>query len=304
MAAQLFTLPKQIAISSSFAALPGAKLYFYLSGTSSPQDTYQDADLDAEHENPVPADISGTFPVIYLDPSISYKCELKTSADVLLYTADPCNSAFPSAGQVNIASSVGGTANAITAALVPDIDVYTPLMAVVFTPEDDSTSTVTFNLSGVGALPVQYVGGDALTGAELQEDHPALLILNAAGTAWELQNPYVLKSRGLEVGPRYLTTTQVTGATYTTLPTDKIISLDRAGNQTLTIDTTLPEGSTWEILGNVSGTKTITVSAGTFFWFNGSGTVGSGNRTLAIAGTCTVTIYPTGNAIVRGSGLT
>lgn len=303
MAAQLFTLPKQIAISSSFAALPGAKLYFYLSGTSTPEDTFTDADLSVAHTNPVVADASGVFAVIYLDPAISYKCELRTSADVLLYTSDPCNSAFPSSGQVNIASSVGGTANAITAALVPSISVYTPLMAVVFTPEADNTAATTFNLSGVGALPIQYVGGDALTGAELQEDHPALLILNAAGTAWELQNPYVGRSRGLEVGYRGMPFSTQSG-NYTFVQTDNgtTVYYIGAGGHTFTLPATLTGNPVIQIRNASGATLAIAQSGSSLNWYGGAGSIPTGSRTLAIGGSC-VADFTTSWSIV-GTGLT
>lgn len=48
----------------------GAKLYFRATGTSTPQNTYQDADLTTPHANPVVAASDGYFPKIYLDPSL------------------------------------------------------------------------------------------------------------------------------------------------------------------------------------------------------------------------------------------
>ncbi len=55
-------------------SIPGAKLYFRASGTSNPQDTYEDIDLTTPHSNPVKTDAEGWFPVIYFDPSLpSYR---------------------------------------------------------------------------------------------------------------------------------------------------------------------------------------------------------------------------------------
>jgi hypothetical protein len=71
--------------------LSGAKAYFYVSGTTTPLDTYQDSARTTPHANPVVADSAGVLPVIYFDPSRNYKLTLKTASDVDLYTADPVN---------------------------------------------------------------------------------------------------------------------------------------------------------------------------------------------------------------------
>jgi len=70
-------------------SLPGAKLTFTISGTTTPQNTYQDVDLTTPHANPVVADASGYFAPIYLDPSLpNYRMKLTTSADVLIVQYD------------------------------------------------------------------------------------------------------------------------------------------------------------------------------------------------------------------------
>lgn len=85
----LFTLPKQIPLSSAGLLLPGAKLTFSQTGTSTLQNTYQDIGLTTPHANPVVADASGVFAPIYLDPSLPhYRVKLTTSADVQVYQVD------------------------------------------------------------------------------------------------------------------------------------------------------------------------------------------------------------------------
>lgn len=91
MAYQLFSLPKQLNISSSFTLSAGAKAYFYVTGTTTPQNTYQDSALTTPHANPVVADSAGVLPPIYLDPTLDYKLTLTTSAGTLIYTVDPVN---------------------------------------------------------------------------------------------------------------------------------------------------------------------------------------------------------------------
>lgn len=79
----LFTSPRFVALSSTNALLPGARLYFRQTGTSTPQNTYQDEALTVPHANPVIADGAGVFAPIYLDPSLPfYRVILADSADV------------------------------------------------------------------------------------------------------------------------------------------------------------------------------------------------------------------------------
>lgn len=78
----LFYLPKVV-------STPGAKLYFYQTGTSTPQAVYTDEDLQVAHSQPVEADANGVFDPIFLDPTLPhYRVTLRTSADVLVYTVD------------------------------------------------------------------------------------------------------------------------------------------------------------------------------------------------------------------------
>lgn len=72
-----------------FEGLPGSKLTFSISGTSTLQNTFTDEDLQVAHENPVEADANGVFPPIYLDPTLpNYRVKYTTAADVLIYQVD------------------------------------------------------------------------------------------------------------------------------------------------------------------------------------------------------------------------
>ena len=90
-------------------SLPGAKLTFTISGTTTPQNTYQDVDLTTPHANPVVADASGYFAPIYLDPSLpNYRMKLTTSADVLIVQYDDIP-ATGSTGQDLLLSKAGAS---------------------------------------------------------------------------------------------------------------------------------------------------------------------------------------------------
>lgn len=106
MSYQIFQLPPQHPLSAAGRVLPGAKAYFYLTGTSTPADTYEDFDLETEHENPVEADAGGRFPTIYLDPDVTYKVTVTDANDVLLYTIDPAN---PDTLLQEVSSTVAGS---------------------------------------------------------------------------------------------------------------------------------------------------------------------------------------------------
>ena len=55
MGAAFFQFPRQIAISPG-SRYAGAKLNFYLTGTTTPTDTYTTPALSVAHDNPVVAD--------------------------------------------------------------------------------------------------------------------------------------------------------------------------------------------------------------------------------------------------------
>lgn len=66
----------------------GAKAYFYASGTSTPQDTYNNADLAMGHENtnPVVAGSDGVFPIIYFSAA-SYRVLVTDSTGTTIFAA-------------------------------------------------------------------------------------------------------------------------------------------------------------------------------------------------------------------------
>lgn len=87
-------------------------------------------------------------------------------------------------GDLIYAGTVGGTADAIELTTAP---VCAPVegMTIVFIPASDSTSTVTVDLNGNGAVALQY-NAAALSGQELQAGLPARITHD--GTVWQLEN--------------------------------------------------------------------------------------------------------------------
>lgn len=85
----LFQGPKFRALDANGDIMPGAKLLFYATSTTTPEDTYSDSGLTTPHANPVIADSSGEFPAIYLDPSVTYRVILLDADDVEYWDIDP-----------------------------------------------------------------------------------------------------------------------------------------------------------------------------------------------------------------------
>lgn len=83
-----FSFPRLQAFDANGDPLAGGKLYFYTTGTTTPEDTFSDAALTTANTNPVVADSAGRFGDIYLSDE-TYKVILKDSADVTIWTADP-----------------------------------------------------------------------------------------------------------------------------------------------------------------------------------------------------------------------
>jgi hypothetical protein len=126
MTHQLFHLPRPTAISSNLTLVAGAKVNFFLTGTSTLTNTYQDSGLTTPHTNPVVADAAGRLPAIYLNPAIVYRITFTDSADVDIYPAiDPAND------QLLSQASIGGylyprTTAEIAAGVTPTNYWYVP----------------------------------------------------------------------------------------------------------------------------------------------------------------------------------
>lgn len=84
-----FITPFSTALDTAGVTLPGAKLYFYLSETATPQATYSDADRAIPNTNPVIADAAGLFSNIYLSDGVVYKAILTDQDGNQVWTADP-----------------------------------------------------------------------------------------------------------------------------------------------------------------------------------------------------------------------
>ncbi len=114
MGARLFYMPRATAFDAAANVEPGAKLYFYETGTTTDKTVYQDDDLTTPHAQPVVANSAGNFAPIYLDTGEEYKAVLDTADDVELWAVDPIptrtvSTADYAANSVDLAAMEHGT---------------------------------------------------------------------------------------------------------------------------------------------------------------------------------------------------
>lgn len=88
MAAKLFRIPYTSVVVNGLA-VPGAKLYFYQSGTLTLLDVYTTSALNVAHSNPVIANGGGRFADIYADEATPYRLIVKDRNGVTLDDIDP-----------------------------------------------------------------------------------------------------------------------------------------------------------------------------------------------------------------------
>jgi hypothetical protein len=105
----LFFLPKVAPVSGG-ESYPGARLYFYTSGTSAAVNVYTDSALTTAHSVPVTADSGGVFAPIYVNPTVSYRVVLKNSAGSTVWDVDP----FPANSFETYPQTTAETAASVT----------------------------------------------------------------------------------------------------------------------------------------------------------------------------------------------
>ena len=120
----LFTLPRAAPVASG-NTYAGAKLYFYVTTTSTAATVYSDALLTTPITQPVVASAAGVFQEIYLDESVTYKGQLMTSGGSLLYEVDPINGPL-TAADIGEALYDISTAETSAGLVVADLELQYP----------------------------------------------------------------------------------------------------------------------------------------------------------------------------------
>lgn len=173
--ASRFVLPYQTVIDATGVPIPGALLFFYISGTDTPFNTYADSNLLFPNKNPVPANAAGMFPSIFL-LSAAYKVVLTDSSLNEIWTADPVFGEAAGTGGGNISNIItldytvqlsdyrilmdasGGARNVF----LPAASALIKGTIYVITKVDSSSNLVTIvpngsnTIAGTSILPFQY----------------------------------------------------------------------------------------------------------------------------------------------------
>jgi hypothetical protein len=82
MTAMLFTLPKQRLFDANGEPMPGAKVYIYDTGTTTPKTTYTNRARTIAHTHPIVADADGYVAAVY-PPDGTYKITITDQFDVV-----------------------------------------------------------------------------------------------------------------------------------------------------------------------------------------------------------------------------
>jgi len=153
VAAELFHLPKSVPLTTTGDLMSGALADFFVSGTTTRQNTFTTETLAVAHANPVVADGNGIFPPIYLDDTLNYKVDI----------TDSLGSSLPGYPVNNLASAetlvadLASNANALGASLVGIEDTagnftatnVETALAEVYTDLSSTSNTLGASLIGI-----------------------------------------------------------------------------------------------------------------------------------------------------------
>lgn len=138
----LFVEPR-MSPSSGGSNYESAEYYFYLSGTTTPATAYSDADLTTAHASPVVADSDGVFPAIWLDPLLTYRRVLKSSAGATISDIDPYPGSSIPVNQANIGATLWPQTDAeLAASITPSRYNYPPGNLKRYTTSDGDGSDI------------------------------------------------------------------------------------------------------------------------------------------------------------------
>lgn len=248
----IYTTPIDRQADFNFKAGAGYKLYFYDAGTTNARDTYTDNTYTTPLANPVVADGSGYFSVIWT--SGNYKVRLTDASDVLIWEVDNYSTDSGSAVFAeSIQSAAGSAADVITANLSTTPSELTSTLQVVveLAHGANTIGNPTFNLNSLGAVKIVRDDNKPLRAGDTGgSGYKIYLAYSTTLVAWVLLNP-ALPSRGL--GDEFISglkTTNGTDATHDVDTTAGYISdstgsvvMESSSTYTKQIDAVWAEGS-------------------------------------------------------------
>jgi len=168
----LGTLAPQLwfqALDDTGVALPGALVYFYVTGTSTPTPAWADGNFITVLSNPAACDAAGRL-VMYLNATVTYRIVITTAAGVIVRTIDPVTPTPVTIGSgTGVVGSVtgdvfvfgGDPTSPVTGVAYPLGATFDKLHAgtAVFEIDSGAMAAGTYGLQGMGLCQ----GGGVLT---------------------------------------------------------------------------------------------------------------------------------------------
>lgn len=187
---------------------PGALLYTYAAGSTTPLATYSDFELTTPNQNPMEASTGGLFGPIYLNPGTQYKYELTTALGVPLWEQDHVGTGGVVQASLYNVLTYGATGGGVVddaAAIQAAIDACVAGGGgVVFFPKGTYRCIATLTLTA-GGVTFQ---GEGRSRSVIQWTDAASKGLTIIGPS---TNNHTLLTQNVAVGNRALTVTDTTG---------------------------------------------------------------------------------------------
>ena len=158
MSGVLLFPPAFRAVDSDGQPINGAQLQFYLSTTTTPTSVYTASSLSTPLSNPVISDSAGLFPAIFLDPSVTYRAQLKDGAGNLIADVDPITGSVLEATQAQVNA---GTATGIYVSPAKLAGWTGVAAALGFTPVNkagDTATNLTLAFTALATNSAGYLG--------------------------------------------------------------------------------------------------------------------------------------------------
>jgi hypothetical protein len=167
----------------------GAYYQFYLANTTTPTDVYSNAQLTSSLGSTVTSDSSGTFPLIYMNPTVEYRVQLYSQAGALI--EDTLYFLPPQQPTVVWGGTDTGTVNAYAVTVASSFSTVPDGLTVIFIPSNTNTGPSTLAVNGGTPIDIDSAPGDPIGAGALVAGQPAEVVYSAGAGVF-----YLLSSGG------------------------------------------------------------------------------------------------------------
>lgn len=179
--ATLLPYPELTFFSNAGVPLAGGKVYTYVPGTTTPKQTWQDANASILNTNPITLDSAGRA-IIY--GTGSYRFIVQDAAGNTIYDQVTTDTSTPA---ISTAGTSGGTANAqtVTAANFTSTDGQ----IIIFKAGATNTGAMSLNPNGSGPINVlkdTWAGPKSLIGGEVVAGNDIAVVYDSSAGAFHL----------------------------------------------------------------------------------------------------------------------